>query len=108
MKKAGIFLVACMWGLIIQAQSYPIEVTISVLPPYPANLDAYVDYLEQNLVQITNSTNQAMDVYFEASFQETFGRVSVKSNGLLGPAIRVEPGINLLSPGDIQDLFAEI
>ena len=108
MKKAGIFLVACMWGLIIQAQSYPIEVTISVLPPYPANLDAYVDYLEQNLVQITNSTNQAMDVYFEASFQETSGRVSVKSNGLLGPAIRVEPGINLLSPGDIRDLFADI
>ncbi|MCB0603166.1 MAG: hypothetical protein KDC28_18135, partial [Saprospiraceae bacterium] len=108
MKRAGLLMVICFLSGYCYTQNYPIEVSITVSPPYPANLDAYVDYLEQNLVQITNTTSQAMEVYFEAGFQETSGRISINSNGILGPAIRVEPGLNLLSPDDISDLFADI
>ncbi|MCB9271693.1 MAG: hypothetical protein H6561_19370 [Lewinellaceae bacterium] len=52
----------------------------------------------KNLVRDNQFDQSGDGCLFEASFQETSGRVSVKSNGLLGPAIRVEPGINLLSP----------
>lgn len=89
----------------VQAQSFPIESSIALSPPYPTNLDAYVDFLDQGIIEITNSNDQALEVYFEVSLIESTGKINITSNGILGTPITIEPGSNLLTPNDIEDIF---
>ena len=87
---------------------YPISTSILLSPPYPTNLDAYVDMLNDGVVSIENSSASTIDVYFDVSIEETNGRLKVSSKGILPNPIAVSPGMMTLSPSDIEDLFAGV
>ncbi|MEL6987459.1 MAG: hypothetical protein AAGK97_06475, partial [Bacteroidota bacterium] len=85
-------------------QDLNIQLTIS--PPYPSNLDAYVDRLELGILSVDNTTNNPIEAYFQAVLEETSGRFSVQTDGILGDPVTIEPGLSILSPIDIQTIFA--
>lgn len=106
--------IALLTGLIfvtlnfVKAQVYPIEINLILSPPFPTNLDAYEAYLEQGIIQLTNTTGTAIEAFFQASFEEESGRVSVGTDGILGEPITINPGTTILTPMETQDLFAGV
>ena len=65
-------------GLVSQAQGYPIEVTLQIIPPYPTTLDYYLNNLDQGLVQVNNSSLADIDVYFRVSFKDEGNRIRLE------------------------------
>ena len=106
--KSAFNILALLLGatLTLTGQAFPIETNIAISPPYPTNLDAYVDYLEQGIIEINNTGNDNLEVYFDVILEETNGKLSVETKGILGTPIEIVPGLNFLSPNDIQDIFS--
>ena len=88
----------------LNGQTLDIQLTIS--PPYPSNLDAYVDRLELGILSVENTTSNPVEAFFEATLEETSGRFSVQTDGILGESVTIESGLNILSPIDVQTIFA--
>ncbi len=84
---------------------YTIESNILLAPPYPTNLDAYIDYLEEGIIEVNNLKNEPQEVFFSGVFEETSGLISVNTNGILSESITMQPGINLFTPLDIESVF---
>lgn len=84
---------------------YTIETKILLTPPYPSNLDAYETYLSQSIVQITNTSSQPVEAYFQASITEASGKLTISTEGNTADALIIQPGTTLLSPLEIEDLF---
>lgn len=105
-----IFLGWCMLltALVAQAQPFPISTEIALMPPYPTNLDAYVDYLERGIIEVNSTNSGELDVFFEIKLEETSGKISLNTNGVLGTSITIAPGSNLLTPSQIQDIFSDL
>jgi len=68
-------------------------------------MDAYVDYLEEGIIEINNLKDEPQEVYFDILLEETSGKFSVSTDGILGEVMTVQPGVNILSPSDIQSVF---
>lgn len=94
-------------SLVAKAQ-YPISTNVLLTPPYPTNLDAYVDMLNDGVVSVENSSATSIDVYFEVSIEETSGRLKAASNGILPSPVAIVPGITILTPAEIEDLFTGV
>ena len=89
----------------VNAQSHTIETNILLAPPFPTNLDAYIDYLEEGIIEVINLENSPQEVFFSVLFEETSGLISVNTNGVLGESIVMQPGVNIFTPADIETVF---
>jgi len=85
---------------------YTVEANIILSPPYPTNFDAYIDYLEEGIIEINNLESFPQEVIFDIDFFETSGLLSVSTDGAHMETITLEPGVNILSPIDIQNTFS--
>ena len=88
-------------------QDFPIENNIFISAPYPISLDAYLDNLELGIIQVTSSYTEERPVYFSFSFRETSGLVSLTSDETLNDPVFIQPGINIFTPEQVQNLFAD-
>ncbi len=106
--KLKIFILAIILSVFSATYSvaqYTIETNILLAPPYPTNLDAYIDYLEEGIIEVNNLSNEAQEVYFSLLFEETSGLVRVDTDGILNEPILMQPGINIFTPQDIESVF---
>ncbi len=107
--KPQIIILTIVLGLLsfckVQAQDFYIESNLLLAPPYPSNLDAYIDYLEEGIIEVTNLNNTPEEVFFSVRFEETSGLISVNTNGILGESIVLQPGVNIFTPADIETVF---
>ena len=106
--KPLLLLVAFACTSLASLAQYPISTSILVSPPYPTNLDAYVDMLNDGIVSVENTATQSLEVYFEVSIESSNGKLKAASNGILPSAIYIDPGVKVLTPADIEDLFGGI
>ncbi len=90
----------------LQAQEYDIDISIGLTPPYPTNLDAYAQYFEQEIFAITNNTMSDVEAYFEISLVEESGKLSIQSDRVNSDPLTLSPGTTLLSPEQIEQIFA--
>ncbi len=89
----------------LQGQALEIQITMS--PPFPTNLDAYVDRLEDGVFVVRNTTNAPVEAFFEASLIERNGLLSITTNGVLSQSIIIGAQETLiLSPMEVQDIFS--
>jgi len=95
-------------GLASQAQVYPIEVTLQIIPPYPTTLDYYLNNLDQGLVQVNNSSLADIDVYFRVSFKDEGNRIRLEGPNRPSEFITFPPGVTLLTSENIRDIYSEI
>ena len=91
----------------ISAQDYPIETEILITPPYPTNLDSYLDRIDLGVVQVTNFEATNQEVYFSFTFEETSGLISINTDGIVNEPVIIAPGISILGSDEIQDIFSE-
>ncbi|MFT5513363.1 MAG: hypothetical protein ACI8SE_001770, partial [Bacteroidia bacterium] len=91
-----------------RAQTYPVQITLNLTAPYPTNYDAYMDHLSNGFVQINNTTLNPLEVFFKLKFEENNGRVSINSPLDLTSGLTLSPGINFLTPQDIEDIFENV
>ena len=89
----------------VSQQQFPVETMIFLSPPYPSNLDAYIDFLEQGVIEINNTTNEELELYFSILLEETSGKIKLDSDGPVEMSLLTPSGNLLLSAMDIQDLF---
>ena len=89
----------------LQSQDYFIETNLLLAPPYPSNLDAYIDYLEEGIIEVNNFNNTPEEVFFSVLFEETSGLISINTNGVLGESVLLQPGVNIFTPEDIETVF---
>lgn len=101
-------LILCSLSYLAKAQPFPIETSVNLAPPYPTNLDAYVDLMQQGIIEVTNTSNGSIDTYFEVRLEETSGKLSIASDGILGTPITIDPGLTMLSPQEIEELFMDL
>jgi len=113
MKRVNLKSLLLLFSIVIcgyssWAQQFPISTNILVSPPYPTNLDAYVDMLNEGVVSVENTSSQTLDVFFDVSIEAANGKLKAASNGILPTSIAIAPGVTVLSPSDIEDLFSGI
>ncbi len=103
----GLFIILLIsFSTSLWTQTFDVDVNIALTPPYPSNLDAYADFLEQGIFEITNNSNSTVDAYFDVLIEETSGKIRIDSEGALNTPVPLEPGLNILTPSDIQEIFA--
>jgi hypothetical protein len=106
--KYLLFSILLGFGSIASYGQYPIEINLNISPPYPTNFDAYFEYLDRGLVQIHNTTNDPLEVYFRVRFAEVNGRISVEGPAQLFESFTFQRGITLLTSSEIREVFAAI
>jgi len=95
-------------GSLASYGQYDIEINLNISPPYPTNFDAYFDYLDRGLVQIINTTNAPLEVYFRVSFAEVNGRIAVEGPAQLFESFTFPRGATLLTSSEIREVFGAI
>ncbi len=95
-------------GSLASYGQYDIEINLNISPPYPTNFDAYFEYLDRGLVQIYNTTNAPLEVYFRVRFAEVNGRIAVEGPAQLFESFTFQPGVTLLTSSEIREVFAAI
>lgn len=87
--------------LSIQSQSYPIAVTVQVVPPYSAYI---ADYTNKPVISFTNKSQTPLDVYIRGRFQNDRGQyIQTKPNVFSTIPIHV-PGLQtVVVPGNQLD-----
>ncbi len=106
-QKIIIYCVAIFLSFASKAQTYTIEADILLSAPYPTNLDAYLDNLELGVIQLSNLASVDQEVYFSFSFEETSGAISLSSDGILNDPITLAPGVTILTPQQVRDIFSD-
>ncbi len=77
----------------VQGQSYPIRVSVQLVPPYPPYID---DYKSKAIISFTNQSQSAIDVYLRGSLQNDRGQyIQTKPNIFTNVPIHV-PGLQTL------------
>ncbi|MEZ5049601.1 MAG: carboxypeptidase regulatory-like domain-containing protein [Saprospiraceae bacterium] len=99
------FLIVSNFHQALNAQTYPLEIQVNLPAPYPSNLDAYADYLEYGVFQVTNTNPNSVEAYFSFLIKENSGLITISSNGILSTPVEISSGVNILTPSQVQGIF---
>ena len=81
MKKYRLFVLIC--SILLQvaaklnAQPFPLSISIQVNPPYTANYSAYFTGASQVVLTIINNSTNTYDIYLAGSITANNGEISV-------------------------------
>ncbi len=107
-KKIAISLIGVLFHFAgLFAQSWPLEITVTIPPPYPTNLDAYIEYLEDGILEVTNLENNDIQAFLQITIQETSGLASASSDESLNPVL-LSPGITIFTSSLINEVFENL
>ncbi len=110
MKKIHQFLWILLTVLIcvtnsIGQNTYPLDISVLLTPPFPTNLEAYSEYLETGIFIVNNNTSEPVEAIFSASLKQT-GGFSIELDGLSNQSIIFGPGSTILGEDEIEEAFA--
>lgn len=89
-------------------ESYPLNVTVSVMPRYPVRLSDYSDINSQVFIDIFNTTEEIYDVTLYGSLTgDNSVSIVTKDNAIYNTclSIPIMPGANRLSGANLAELF---
>ena len=90
------------------AQSdFPLDVQVTIAPPYPIRLSDYTDFDAQVFVDVTNNTDESYEIILSGYIanEERGVRIETDPNNLPTRCITIFPGMNRLTGEDLKDLF---
>lgn len=102
------FLIVSNFHQALNAQTYPLEIQVNLPAPYPSNLDAYADYLEYGVFQVTNTNPNSVEAYFSFLIKENSGLITISSNGILSTPVEISSGVNILTPSQVQGILPDL
>ncbi|NNE13508.1 MAG: hypothetical protein HKN51_00940 [Saprospiraceae bacterium] len=105
LKNISILICVVFFSFSLNAQNYDLEINVFVPPPYPTELDVYVDKMEQGIITVTNLTSEPVEAFFGVSLTENSGKFAITTNGILTQGVTVSQGATMLTPSDIRDIF---
>ena len=108
LKPFAVLLSTLFFACSLNAQNFDIDDNLFVPPPYPTNLDAYVDYLEQGIVQLNNTSSNSIETFFQVRLREKSGRLDITTNIVTAQSLTVAPGLSMLTSMDISDIFSSL
>ncbi len=108
MKRKILYLVVGLLAQVtyVKAQ-FPLDVQVSIAPPYPIRLSDYTDFDSQVFIDVTNSSSESFDIILSGSVtnSERGIRIETDPNNLPGTCLTILPGFNRLTGGDLEELF---
>ena len=86
---------------------FPLDVQVTIAPPYPIRLSDYTDFDSQIFIDVVNNNNEAFEIVFIGSLtNDNRGiRIETDPNSLARNCIMIEPGLNRLTGEDLRDVF---
>jgi len=107
--KKLLFICALIFSVFsLSAQENIIEIEISVFPPYPVNLDYYLDFLGNGIFEVTNTTQDIQPVLFKATIVETSGLINISNDINMIDPVELPPGMSILNTQDIDQIFGNL
>ena len=89
----------------MNAQPFPLSISIQVNPPYTANYTSYFSGASQVVMTIVNNSTNTYDIYLAGSITANNGEISVSSSGespWSAPALVVPPGSHSYNGTSLQ------